>query len=211
MRDLQTKAICCALLLAWSWPAAPADKVKTRSKSAKSEVLTCKLGTEDRQARMAVTLLNGKINSFAYYSKWNARTCSIDAERGGAYSKWSDNGPVTTVNSESGIFVIEQKNGGYHFEFRDVNRERFCGMDGQINGSLTVTKGRDQCALEGVMEEGTPLGEVLAAQEARASAAALARVPSDATAEPVQPLKLEADAPAATESEALQSVPAVAN
>jgi hypothetical protein len=156
-----TKAIFCALLLVLSWPAAPADKAKIRSKH---QVLTCKLGTEDRQARMAVALLNGKINSFTYYSKWNARTCSIDVERGGAYSKWSDNGPFTTVSAEKSIFVIEQKNDEYHFEFRDVDRERYCGMDGQINGRLTVRKGRDQCAIEGIMEEGTRLGEALAGQ-----------------------------------------------
>src|SRR5688572_24402908 len=169
-----TKAICCALLLVLSSPAAPAGKAKIRPKH---EVVTCKLGTEDRQARMAVALLNGKINSFTYYSKWNARTCSIDVERGGAYSKWSDNGPVTTVNAEKGIFVIEQKNDGYRFEFRHVDRERYCGMDGQINGWLTVTKGRDQCALEGIMEEGTRLGEALPGREDRADAPAAATWP----------------------------------
>jgi hypothetical protein len=39
------------------------------------------------------------------------------------------------------------------FLFRDIDRERFCGMPGKITGSLTVTRGRAQCELEGVMDE----------------------------------------------------------
>ena len=208
-----TKAICCALLVALSWPAVSAEKAKTKPKpKPKQEVLTCKLGTEDQQARMAVASLNGKIDSFTYYSKWNARTCSIEFERGGAFSKWSDDGRVTTVSSENGTFVIEQKNDGYHFEFRDVDRERYCGMDGKINGSLTVTKGRDQCVLAGIMEEGTPLGAAHAGQEERAAAAAPATAtatvpvpapaPSVAVAEAVPSPALVPEAPAATAPEA---------
>jgi hypothetical protein len=32
-------------------------------------------------------------------------------------------------------------------------------MDGTINGSLTIMKGSESCQLEGIMEEGTPLGQ----------------------------------------------------
>ena len=39
------------------------------------------------------------------------------------------------------------------FLFREIDRERFCGMEGKITGSLTVTRGRDRCELEGVMDE----------------------------------------------------------
>src|SRR4051794_2354991 len=42
-----------------------------------TETLTCRNGTEDRHARIGVVLIGGKVESFAYYSKWKPRTCSI--------------------------------------------------------------------------------------------------------------------------------------
>ena len=41
----------------------------------KQETLACRLGTEDRHARIAVVTIGGKVDSFAYYSKWKPRTC----------------------------------------------------------------------------------------------------------------------------------------
>ena len=127
----------------------------------KSETLACRLGTEDRHARIAVVTIGGKTDSFAYYSKWKPRTCSIYLQRNrDTYSKWADSGNITTVNLERGAFLIEHKPGEYHFIFRDIDRERYCGMDGVINGSLIIRRGSDECKLEGdIMVEGTPLGE----------------------------------------------------
>jgi hypothetical protein len=163
------RAIACALALTIAattsvWGAE--KKKKTVKKPVgRTETLACKLGTEDRHARIAVVVIKGKTDSFAYYSKWKPRTCSIYLERNrDPYSKWADTGDVTTVSLEKGAFLIEHKPGEYHFIFRDVDRERYCGMDGVINGTLTIKRGKDQCVLGGeIMAEGTPLGHVPAA------------------------------------------------
>lgn len=122
----------------------------------KLEKLSCKLGTEDRHARIAVELIGGKVKSIAYYSKWKPRTCSVHIVRDDAFSRWEDTGSVTlvTLNEEKGAFLIDHNRRSVKFLFRDIDRERFCGMQGKITGSLTVTRGRDRCELEGVMDEG---------------------------------------------------------
>ena len=152
------KAIVCAVLIAFGTSVYAAEKQK-RAPPGKRETLACRLGTEDRHARIAVVLVGGKMNEFAYYSKWKPRTCSIYLQRNDAHSKWKDSGAITTVNLERGAFLIEHKPGRYHIIFRDIDRERYCGMDGTINGSLTILKGNEACQLEGIMEEGTPLGQ----------------------------------------------------
>ena len=164
-----SRAVLCAASLAIlaGGPAVAAEKKEARPKEetrlkGKTEVLACRLGTEDRHARIAVVLIGGKTDSFAYYSKWKPRTCSVYLQRlRDPYSKWADNGNITTVSIDKGAFLIEhRKNGEYHFIFRDVDRERYCGMDGVINGSLTIRKGSEACVLDGdIMVEGTPLGE----------------------------------------------------
>ena len=134
---------------------APAAKNRGgRSAAPKVEMLACRLGTEDLHARIAVELFDGKINRFAYYSKWRPRTCSIEVERGDAYSKWVDTGSVTivTLNENTGAFLIDNGGGRYHFIFRDIDRMRYCGMEGKVSGSLTMFRGRPQCVLDGVME-----------------------------------------------------------
>ena len=141
----------------------------TRSSPAlrgKTETLACRNGTEDRHARIAVVLVGGRADSFAYYSKWKPRTCSIYLQRNrDGYSKWSDKGEVTSVNLERGLFLIEHHKGEYRFVFRDIDRERYCGMDGTINGTLTIRKGSERCELTGIMEEGVPLGQAVAHTE----------------------------------------------
>jgi hypothetical protein len=167
------RAIFCALALTIAAPAAAATQAAPKKAAAKkappgrTETLACRLGTEDRHARIAVVVIRGKTDSFAYYSKWKPRTCSVYLQRkGDMYSKWADNGNITTVSLEKGAFLIEHKPGEYHFIFRDIDRERYCGMDGVINGSLTIKRGSDQCILDGeIMVEGTPLGEAHAARE----------------------------------------------
>lgn len=151
----------------------PAAAVATPALRGRTEVLTCREGTEDRHARIAVVLIGGKTDSFAYYSKWKPRTCSIYLQRNrDAFSKWSDSGSVTNVNTDRGAFQIEHKTGEYRIVFRDVDRERYCGMDGTINGSLTIRKGRESCELAGIMEEGIPLGQAYAHLEQGAAAQA---------------------------------------
>ena len=204
-------ALCCVVVLAFAtsaWGAskvAPKTPTKASSKSApkaasrisksthkaalkpepalrgKREILTCRDGTEDRHARIAVVLVGGKTDSFAYYSKWKPRTCSIYLQRSrDPYSRWIDKGTVTNVNLERGLFLIEHRKDEYRFVFRDVDRERYCGMDGTINGSLTIRKGKERCELTGIMEEGVPLGQAHAHVEQNA-AAAVSPVAADAT------------------------------
>jgi hypothetical protein len=183
-----SRATCLAILMAFSpfaWAAGgslpkptpkPASKLPAKATpkpAAKplrlhgaSETLTCRLGTEDRHARIAVVLVGGRTDSFAYYSKWKPRTCSIHLERHrDAYSRWSDNGNTTSVNLERGVFLIEHGKGEYRFVFRGIDRERYCGMDGTINGTLTIRKGSERCELAGIMDEGVPLGQAYASAE----------------------------------------------
>lgn len=121
---------------------------------AAAQKLACQTGTEDRHARIAMELAKGKVKQFAYYSKWKPKTCSIAAARGDAYTKWSDKGSVTTVAMAKGTAVIEHLKGGeYRFTFKNVDREFYCGLEGEINGTVTVYKGKPECKLEGVMEE----------------------------------------------------------
>src|SRR5436190_9516909 len=165
------RILCCALavLIPAVLPAAAANKnPAARAPAGRSETLACRLGTEDRHARIAVVVVKGRTDSFAYYSKWKPRTCSVYLQRkGDMFSKWADNGTITTVSLEKGTFLIEHKPGEYHFIFRNVDRERYCGMDGVINGSLTIKRGNDQCILDGdIMVEGTPLGQANVAERA---------------------------------------------
>jgi hypothetical protein len=135
-------------------PRGPQQKRQGGPRRGRLEKLACKLGNEDRQARIAVELIGGRVESLAYYSKWKPRTCSVHIVRDDAYSKWEDTGHVTvvTLNEEKGSFLIDHDRRSVKFLFRDIDRERFCGMPGKITGSLTVTRGRDQCELEGVMD-----------------------------------------------------------
>lgn len=149
--------------------AKPQQKAQGTVMKGKQEKLMCKLGTEDRHARIAVELIGGRTKSIAYYSKWKPRTCSVHIVRDDAYSKWEDTGHVTvvTLKEEKGSFLIDHEKQFVKFLFRDIDRERFCGMPGKITGSLTVTRGRDQCELEGVMDEHTPEPAPVAATPAQ--------------------------------------------
>jgi hypothetical protein len=182
--------------------ASRASVTKTAAKRAtfplrgKTETLTCRNGTEDRHARIGVVLVGGRIDSFAYYSKWKPRTCSIYLQRNrDPYSRWVDKGSVTNVNLERGFFLIEHGKGEYRFVFRDVDRERYCGMDGTINGALTIRKGAERCELTGIMEEGVPLGQAYAHVEQKAISAAPAPVVQTAPRQVVQRTRRQDEGP----------------
>ncbi len=141
---------CCAIAIAMA-PAVASAQSKKRAKN-RIERLACKLGTEDRHARIGVELLNGKVTQFAYYSKLKPRTCSINIERDGPYSTWEDLGRFTHVTTDNGRFIIENRKRDVHFIFREVDRHFYCGMEpGIITGTLTVIRGTRECQLEGVM------------------------------------------------------------
>jgi hypothetical protein len=183
----------------------PAAHKAGAKRHGKQEVLACRLGTEDRHARIAVVTIGGKVDSFAYYSKWKPRTCSIYLQRSGdMYSKWADNGDVTTVDVEKGSFLVERRKNEYHFVFRNVDRERYCGMDGMINGTLTIRKGSEACELGGdIMVEGTPLGEAFAKREEEKAPPALLPVTTQEVAKASKDVSPSIAAPApAVEAEA---------
>ena len=91
-------AACCAVSFATaSAGATAAEKMAAQPAAHKVEKLACMLGTENNHARIAVEVLNGRVNRFAYYSKWRPRTCSMEFARGDGYSRWADQGPITTV------------------------------------------------------------------------------------------------------------------
>jgi len=116
------------------------------------ENLTCFTGIKDRHARIGVQVVNGKVNYFAFYSKWKPRTCSIDAGRDSDH--WEENGTsakVTFVDGK-GVLVIHRTDESYRFDFKNVDRMRYCGMDGKINGSLTVKRGDRKCIVKGIMD-----------------------------------------------------------
>lgn len=154
-----------AIAPAWGQQPVPAPgkmhhkKEQAGALRGKPEKLECKLGTEDRQARMAVELIGGRVRSVAYYSKWKPRTCSMHIARNDAWSQWQDTGSVTvvTLNEAKGAFLIDHERHYVKFLFREIDRERFCGMAGKITGSLTVTRGKSQCELEGIMDEESDL------------------------------------------------------
>src|SRR5688572_8801524 len=135
------RALCCAVIAgftasAWSAEKPAQKKVTKAAKAApkkvslksakkaapkparvvlgKTETLTCRLGSEDRHARIGVVLIGDKVDSFAYYSKWKPRTCSIYLQRNrDHFSRWTDKGRVTNVNVEKGLFLIEHGKGEY--------------------------------------------------------------------------------------------------
>ncbi len=127
----------------------PFEKVARRV-----EILTCFTGVQDRHARIGVQLVNGKVNHFSFYSKAKPRTCSIDAGRDTAFNRWEDIGAAAkvTLAEDKGELLINPRDRGFHFLFRGIDRMRYCGMDGIINGSLTVTRGKSQCDVQGLMD-----------------------------------------------------------
>lgn len=135
------------------------DRVVARYKRGRMPVtrierLSCLSGDEDHHARIGVELINDKVSYFAFYSKSTPRACSIEVKRGGPYNRWEDRGATSRVTlvDGKGLLLIDGKRGIYRFVFHEVDRMRYCGMDGKINGSLTVTRGKRDCRVEGVMD-----------------------------------------------------------
>ena len=134
-------------------PQAQPNKKAVAKAPGKLEKLTCMRGSEDEHARIAVEVIGGKVQSFAYYSKKKPRTCSVHVQRDDAYSRWSDEGRFSKVTTENGDFLIETRPKDVKFLFRDVDRMHYCGMNiGKINGTLTVTRGKRECSIEQLMD-----------------------------------------------------------
>ena len=123
--------------------------------SGEIERIDCKTGIEDLHARMAVEARGGQIASFAYYSKWRPRTCSLEMKRDDPETKWrlTPDG-ATRVQTPHGLFLIRVEADAYVFEFQDVERGRFCGMDGHTNGTMGIKRRSavPECTVAGLLD-----------------------------------------------------------
>jgi len=127
------------------------------------ERIDCKHGGEDLHARMAFEARGGQIANFAYYSKWKPRTCALDFARNSPGTKWrvTPDG-ATRVHTPEGRFLIRTRSDAYVFEFEQVQRGRFCGMPGEINGTMTITRGRNNaCTVSGILDANDPYLDAL--------------------------------------------------
>lgn len=133
--------------------AAKAAKAVKAAKAPLLEKLSCRTGPNDEQARLIVEVVKGRPMEFAYYSRLGTRVCSIHGRRGDAYTKWGDEGTgKTAVRLLTGSAELEYKPGNMRIKFSEVDRMQYCGMDGELNGSIEVSKGKSECALEKVFD-----------------------------------------------------------
>lgn len=123
--------------------------------SGRIEQIDCKSGVEDLHARMALESRGGQIASFAYYSKRRPRTCSMDMRRDDPSIKWrlTPEG-ATRVQTPQGLILIRTLTDAYEFEFLDVERQKFCGMEGYINGKMTIQRriSNPECSVAGLLD-----------------------------------------------------------
>jgi hypothetical protein len=132
----------------------PGDRPLPQALQGTMERIDCMSGHEDLQARIAFEARGGRVVSFAYYSKWKPRTCALDFDRNSPGTKWrlTQDG-ATRVHTPQGRFLIRTRPDAYVFEFENVDRRRFCGMPGEINGSMTVRRGgRPECSVVGILD-----------------------------------------------------------
>lgn len=133
----------------------PGDQPLPAVQQGAVERIDCMSGKEAVHARIAFEARGGQVLNFAYYSKWKPRTCSIDFERNGDGTKWrlTPDG-ATRVYTPQGRFLIRTRADAYVFEFERVQRRKFCGMPGEINGTMTVKRGAGKplCFATGVLD-----------------------------------------------------------
>jgi hypothetical protein len=119
------------------------------------ERIDCMSGDEDLHARMAFEARGGRVANFAYYSKWKPRTCALDFSRTSPGTKWrlTPEGH-TRVHTPQGRFLIRTTADAYVFEFEQVQRGKFCGMPGDINGAMTIQRktAKPDCSVAGIMD-----------------------------------------------------------
>ncbi len=119
------------------------------------ERIDCITGDEDLHARMAFESRGGRVVHFAYYSKWKPRTCALDFARTTQGTKWrlTPEGH-TRVHTPQGRFLMRTTTDAYVFEFEQVARGKFCGMSGDINGSMTIKRkvSPPECSVSGIMD-----------------------------------------------------------
>ena len=62
------------------------------------------------------------------------------------------------VHTPDGRFVIRTSADAYVFEFQSVQRGKFCGMAGEINGTMTIRRdpAKLHCSTVGIMDANDP-------------------------------------------------------
>jgi len=155
-RIRETAVMVC--LIAFTGAATAAESARPR-KAAKApraplmERFSCRTGPNDEQARLIVEVVKSRPMEFAYYSRLGTSVCSIHGRRGDAYTKWEDNGSgKTAVRLLEGTAQLEYKPGHFSIKFAEVDRMRYCGMEGELNGSVEVSSKKSECALSGVFD-----------------------------------------------------------
>lgn len=153
---MMTKALAICLM-AWSGVAlavkAPhAAKAPHAVKAPVNEKLTCRTGPNDKQVRLIAQLVKGKLTEFAYYSRLGTRVCSIHSQRGDGYTKWQDEAGKSLVRLREGSALVEYQPGFLRIKFEEVGRMPYCGMYGELNGTVEVSKKNTECALNGVFD-----------------------------------------------------------
>jgi len=150
-----TMVIC---LIAYTGAAVAAEtarppKAAKASRAPLMEKFSCRTGPNDEQARLIVQVVKSRPMEFAYYSRLGTSVCSIHGRRGDAYTKWEDEGGgKTAVRLLTGSAQLEYKPGHFLIKFAEVDRMRYCGMHGELNGSVEVSSKKPECGLTGVFD-----------------------------------------------------------
>lgn len=132
-----------------------APKAVTAKKMPSEEKLSCRTGPNDEQVRLIVQAVKGTVREFAFYSRLGPRVCSIHAQRGDAYTKWYDDKRVpghAAVKLLSGRARIAYKPGHVVLKFFDVERMPYCGMSGELNGTVELINKKSECKLERIFQ-----------------------------------------------------------
>ena len=136
--------------------AAETAKSSKGAKAAKAplmEKFSCRTGPNDEQARLIVEVVKSRPMEFAFYSRLGTSVCSIHGRRGDAYTKWEDKeSGRTSVRLLAGSAQLEYRPGYFLIKFNEVDRMRYCGAHGELNGSVEVSSTKPECGLTGVFD-----------------------------------------------------------
>ena len=133
----------------------PAPVTRKVVKAPSLEKLTCRTGPNDEQVRLIVEAVKGRAMEFAFYSRLGTRVCSIHGRRGDAHTKWEDAEGASgkaVVKLFTGSAVLEYEPGHVKIQFSDVNRMHYCGMYGELNGSIEAVMKKPECGMQGLFE-----------------------------------------------------------
>jgi hypothetical protein len=135
-------------------PSTAARPTSAAAKPLPTELLTCRTGPNDRQARLAVLMVKGIPQEFAYYSRLGTKVCSIYGKRGDFHTKWQDLAGKALVKLlvGSGNAELEYQPGHLKLTFSDVGRMAYCGMYGELNGEVEVLRKHSECTLQGIFD-----------------------------------------------------------